>query len=161
MQRRPERVFQHVRQFKGFAIIELAGDLAAPRLDGALNDRRRIQLLIQYDGEALADILPGNFGKALGALGIQREMDFRLPQVAAHDHGALEPAAIHFRSFPDFHLFDMFAPVAQALLAFEDFVARLHNPFLDILFAGGADQAKLQKSRSLNGRFGAFLVGGG
>ena len=161
MQRRAEGILQDVGQLEGLLVVKLAGDLAAAGFNGRLDYRRRIELVVQDDGQALVDIVTGDLGEFLGALGIQGEVDFRLAQVAAHDHGALDAAAVHFRLLLDLHLFHAFPAIAHLLLALEDFVARLDDAIFDILVAGWADQAELQECRFLNGGLGAFLVGGG
>ena len=71
VQWRAERVLQNVGQLEGFPVVELAGDLAAARFNGRLDDRRGIELAIEDDGQALVDILAGDFGEALRALGIE------------------------------------------------------------------------------------------
>ena len=121
---------------KASLVVELARDLAAAGLDGGLDDRRGIKLLVEDDGQALVDILAGDFAEALGALGIEREVNFRLAQVAAHDHGALDAAAVHLRALLHLDLFRAFLAVAHPLLALEDFIAGLDDALFDVLIAG-------------------------
>ena len=105
-------------------------------------------------------ILTGDLGKLFGALGIQSEVDFRLAQVAAHHHGALDSAAGHFSLLPDLDFLRALPAIAHPLLALEDFVTGLNNAILDVLIAGGTHQTEFQECRSLNGNLGAFLIGG-
>ena len=120
---------------------------------GRLDDRRRIKLAVQDNGQALVDVLAGDFGEALGALGIEGEVNFRLAQVAAHHHGALDAAAVHLRALLDLDLFHAFLAIAHPLLALEDLIAGLDDAVFDVLIAGRTDQAEFQEGRLLNGRF--------
>ena len=88
-------------------------------------------------------------------------MNLRLAQVAAHDHGAFDAAAVHFSPLLDFDLFGALAAIAHAFLALKDLVARLDDAVLDVLIAGRAYQAEFEERRFLNGDLGALLVGGG
>ena len=87
-------------------------------------------------------------------------MNFRLAQVAAHHHRALDTATVHLRALLHLDLFRAFLAIAHPLLALEDFIAGLDDALFDVLIAGRTNQAEFQESRSLNGGLGALLVGG-
>src|SRR5438552_10130624 len=96
-ERSAQRIFEDVLQLKGLFLIKLTGDLAAAGHDRIINSRSGIKLAVQNNGQALADIIFGDFAKLLSALGIESEIDLWLAKIAAHDHGALD-AADHFRT---------------------------------------------------------------
>ena len=79
---------------------EIAGNLPGAAEDGFADDRRRNHLVVENDGERLADILLRGFGKFARAGGIEAEADDRLAvalvearlgvdQIGAGDQNAL------------------------------------------------------------------------
>ena len=78
-QRRRQRAgAQQDREIVGRLHGETAGDLPGAAGDRFADDRRRNHLVVEHDGERLADILLGGLGEFARARGIEAEADDRL-----------------------------------------------------------------------------------
>src|SRR5438552_1917882 len=105
-------MLQEICQLEGFLLVKVAGDNAAARFDGRADNRGRIKLAIEHDGQTAADIFAGDLAEALGAFRVEGEADFRLAEAAADDDGAFDTAAGHFRPLPDLDRLGNFAAIA-------------------------------------------------
>src|SRR5437879_11128303 len=128
----------------------MTADLTTAGLNRGANYRSRVEFTIQNNCQALADILPRDLSKALGAFGIESETDLRFAQVASGHHGALDPTG-HFMALLDHHLFQDFAAVLQLIFSAKDFVSGLRNTLLNQLIALIMHETELKKCGPLDG----------
>src|SRR6185503_367470 len=107
----------------------MAGDLAAPGFDRALDHGSRVKFPIKNNSEPLVNVAFCDLAETLRGLRVQLEINFRLTQIAACDHGAFNPAD-HFSLLTDEKSFRGFFAVRPDFLAPEHFITRLGNALL-------------------------------
>ena len=81
---------------------EVAGNLAGSAGDRFADDRRAQHLVVEHDGEGLADVLAGDLGKAIGAGAVEAEGDEWLMRVRIEaDAGVGKTVARQFDAILD------------------------------------------------------------
>ena len=91
---------QHQRQVAGPLTREVPGDPAAVR-NPALDNRHGVDLVVQHDGHGVAHVGLGVTAEALGAVGLDREIDLRLGVLILPDPRAAQVAPGDDRSARD------------------------------------------------------------
>ena len=161
LERRAQRVLQHIGQFLGLFHHEMTGNLSVARFNRTLDRGRGIQLAVQNDGQPLADIVSGHLAESFRAIVIQPEINLRFAQVAAHRHGVFDDVAGQaiFRLFLHDNLLNDRRAIGLLLNALEQYIAgRNRLVVFDDLLAVFLHHPEFQIRGLLNLRLGAFLV---
>ena len=99
-ERRAQRILEHRRKFLRFRLRKMPGNLA-PVVNFAVDARRGVKPAVQNNGQQPADVVAGDFSKALSGRVGQSEFNQRFTQIAAAHLSALDDVTgeARFRRF--------------------------------------------------------------
>ena len=92
---------QRIGDAFGLFIGEAAGDFCAAAGNRLIDDRRTVEVAVEYDGELAADVAGGDPGEILGARLTETQLDLALTELILGGHRVGDSLAGHLRNLVD------------------------------------------------------------